>query len=88
MEPKHLRSPIRSFHSQEYRHLVGALANARRDAGLSLEELAGRLGCSQSYISRYESAGRRLDVIEFLTIVAAIGVDYRIILDDLKDGGR
>lgn len=87
MESEHLRSPIRSFHSEEYRRLVGALANARRDAGLSQQELARRLGYTQSYVSRYESAGRRLDVIEFLRIVAELGLDWKSFLDGFEKSG-
>lgn len=54
---------------------MDALVDARRGAGLTQYELADRLGVDQTYISKYESCRRRLDVIEFLRIVGAIGVD-------------
>lgn len=76
-------APIHSFHTDEYRRFVAALAAARRDAGLSQRQLAERLGVDQAFVSRYETAQRRLDVIQFLKIVAAIGGDYRNILDQL-----
>ncbi len=54
---------------------MDALVGARRDAGLTQYELADRLGVDQSYVSKYESCRRRLDVIEFLRVVGAIGID-------------
>jgi len=52
-----------------------ALVEARLAAKLTQYELADRLGVDQSYISKYESCRRRLDVIEFLRVVGAIGID-------------
>ena len=70
-----------ALHSAEYRRFATALADARRNAGLSQYDLAERLAVDQSFISKYEAARRRLDVIEFLRIVQAIGVDHRVVLD-------
>lgn len=53
---------------------MGFLRAAREDVGLSQYVLADRLGVDQSYVSKYESCRRRLDVIEFLRVVDAIGV--------------
>ena len=61
-----------ALHSEPYRRFVELLADARRDAGLSQYDLADRLGVDQSFVSKYESARRRLDVIEFLRIARAI----------------
>lgn len=38
-------------------------------------QLADRLQVDQSYVSKYESGRRRIDVVEFMRIVAAIGVN-------------
>ena len=76
--------PMTELHSNENLQLMTALAEARRAAGMSQRDLAKRLGCDQSYITKYENAGRRLDVIEFLKIVRAIGADYRTLLDAVK----
>jgi len=69
------------LHSEEYRRFATALTDARQKAGISQYELADRLKVDQSFISKYESCRRRLDVIEFLQIVQAIGVDYQQVLD-------
>ena len=73
-----------ALHSAEYQRFAQALAAARRQAGLSQYELADRLGADQSFVSKYESGRRRLDVIEFLRIMQAIGSDYRKLLDGLE----
>jgi transcriptional regulator with XRE-family HTH domain len=47
----------------------------RREANLTQAELARALRKPQSFVSKYERGERRLDVPEFLRIVAALGVD-------------
>lgn len=42
---------------------------------MTQEELARRLKRPQSFVSKYESGERRLDVIEFMHIALAIGVN-------------
>jgi transcriptional regulator with XRE-family HTH domain len=49
------------------------LVQARSDAGLSQVDLAARLNRPQSYVSKYESGERRLDLIEFIEVAEAIG---------------
>jgi transcriptional regulator with XRE-family HTH domain len=73
-----------ALHTAEYRRLMDALAQARRDAQLSQYDLADKLGVDQSFISKYEAGRRRLDVIEFLRIVHAIGVDPKTIFEALQ----
>ena len=64
-----------SLHSQEYEQFRRALVEARKKAGLSQTQLADKLSRPQSFISKFERGERRLDVIEFRRISAAIGVD-------------
>jgi ribosome-binding protein aMBF1 (putative translation factor) len=49
------------------------LVQARSDAGLSQVDLAARLKRPQSYVSKYESGERRLDLIEFIEAAEATG---------------
>lgn len=56
--------------------LVGAcLEAARKEAGVTQQELARRLGKPQSFVSAYETGQRRVDLLEFLVIAAALGID-------------
>lgn len=59
------------------------LQEARELAGLSQTELAKRLRRPQSFVSKYESAERRLDVVEFSEICDALGLDPAKILSRL-----
>ncbi len=43
-----------------YKSIGKRLQMAREDAGLSQEQLAARIGCSQSTLSNYEKGRRRL----------------------------
>ncbi|GBQ46429.1 helix-turn-helix domain-containing protein [Acidomonas methanolica] len=76
--PKSLRSP-------RQQRLMDLLIAARHAKGLTQATLAARLGKPQSYVAKYENGERRLDVIEFLDITDAIGVDGRVLLDGLTE---
>ncbi|OSP53723.1 helix-turn-helix domain-containing protein [Pseudoruegeria sp. SK021] len=54
--------------------LVAELIEARRTAGVTQADLAARLRCHQSLIARIESGQRRIDVVELLILLRAIGV--------------
>jgi transcriptional regulator with XRE-family HTH domain len=64
----------RSRSSPRRTRLQVLLAEERRAAGLTQVELAAQLCKPQSYVSKYESGERRLDVIEFLEIVEILGI--------------
>ncbi|MFV0514755.1 MAG: helix-turn-helix domain-containing protein [Jhaorihella sp.] len=70
--------------------LMAALKQARLDAGLTQTELADRLERPQSFVAKYENGERRVEVVEFVQIVSAIGCDGRAILDDVgrAEAGR
>lgn len=53
--------------------LQEALKQIRLDAQLTQADLAKRLGKPQSYVSKYESGERRLDIIEVQEVCLAIG---------------
>jgi transcriptional regulator with XRE-family HTH domain len=56
------------------------LTAARRDAGLTQWALANALGRPQSFVSKMENGERRLDVVQFLDVTTALGVDPAKIL--------
>ncbi|MGO4513192.1 helix-turn-helix domain-containing protein [Bradyrhizobium sp. 2TAF36] len=59
---------------------------ARKDAGLTQSALARRLRKPQSFVAKYEGGERRLDVVEFVAVVRAIGRDPVKLLQDLVSG--
>ncbi len=64
----------KSIYSAEYQRLCAVLRQLRRDAGLTQVEVAARLDVPQSFVSKYESGERRLDVIELRHVAEALGV--------------
>ncbi|GAB3130778.1 hypothetical protein GCM10027289_16110 [Tsukamurella serpentis] len=63
----------KSIHTAEYQRLCALLRQLRVDAGLTQVQVAERLGEPQSFVSKYESGERRLDVIELKHVVEALG---------------
>lgn len=59
---------------QRYLLLRSALCKARKARELTQTDLADRLVRPQSFVSKYESGERRLDVIEFLEVCEALDV--------------
>lgn len=60
------------------------LVEAREARGLKQSEVAAILGLPASYMSKIENGTRRLDVIEFVRIAEAMGVDPAGIIRDLQ----
>ena len=58
-----------------YQSLRTLLKEAREGRGITQFGLGKQLEKDQLWVSRYESGRRQLDVIEFLDIARAIGVD-------------
>lgn len=69
------RRGLTGLHTDEHRRLVGELAALRRVAALTQDELGQRIGADQTYVAKYEKGRRRLDVVEFMRIVAALNAD-------------
>ncbi len=65
----------KSVHTKDYNLLLELLIKARKDASLTQAEVADKLQRPQSYVSKYESGERRLDVVELLDLARAIGFD-------------
>jgi transcriptional regulator with XRE-family HTH domain len=64
----------KSIHSREGKALVRLLAELRRNAGFTQEELAKRLKMPQSFVSKYEAGERRVDLVELRRIALILGV--------------
>ncbi len=74
----------KSVFTERYAVMLRLLVAARREAGLTQQKLAERLGKPQSYVSKYERGERRIDVIEFLAAVRALGADPYAILQEIE----
>ena len=58
-----------------YRKFLTRLREARRQAGLTQEEAARRLGRHQAFLSKCESGERRVDFVELLVLAELYGVN-------------
>jgi len=56
------------------KRFLSLVRQMRLDAGLRQADLAEKLRQPQSFVSRYESGERRLDVLELRQICAVLGV--------------
>ena len=56
------------------KHFLSLVRQMRLDAGLRQADLAERLRRPQSFVSRYESGERRLDILELRQICVVLGV--------------
>jgi hypothetical protein len=65
----------KTIHTERHKKLRGLLIARRKAARLTQTVVAERLGKPPSYVAKYEGGDRRLDVLEFLDVSAAIGFD-------------
>lgn len=70
--------------SPEYRSFCRLLREAREEAGITQVALAKRLRKYQSYVAKYESAERRLDVIEFIRICRVLTLEPTKVIGRLE----
>jgi transcriptional regulator with XRE-family HTH domain len=73
----------KTIHTERHRRLRALLVEKRKSAGLTQTAVAERLGKPPSYVAKYELGDRRLDVLEYLDVAAAIGFDAGDALRDL-----
>lgn len=64
----------KSIGSTEQQKLQELLKQIRMDANLKQTDLAELLGQSQSFVSKYESGERRLDLLEIRQICKALKI--------------
>jgi transcriptional regulator with XRE-family HTH domain len=66
--------PRRPVLTPEHRRLAALLRTIRTEQGLTQEQVGERLDRRQGYISKYETAERRLDLIQLRDVAEALGV--------------
>src|SRR5215216_5896325 len=73
----HIRWSVKkNIRLSQQKKLLVLLRGVRVEAGLTQSELASRLGTDQTFVSKYASGERRLDVIELREVCRAIGTDF------------
>ena len=64
----------KSRHAAEHERLCALLRTIRLERNLRQTDVAGALREHQSFVSKYESGERRLDLVELREVCSALGV--------------
>jgi len=83
-KPSSLSPMPKFFRSTEHKHLQDLMREIRLNAGLKQSELAEKLGQSQSYVSKYESGERVLDLLEVRYICAVLQISFADFANELE----
>lgn len=73
----------KSRYSRKYSALLRVLKDARKEAGLTQQEVGRKFGAHASFVSKCESGERRIDVIEFAAFCGIYGVTAADLLADV-----
>ncbi len=73
----------RSLHTADYDYFRSLLVAARERSDLTQAQVAAKMRRPQSFVSKYENGERRLDVVEFVQVCAALGVSPQSIVANL-----
>ena len=68
----------------DQKKLQALLRQVRVRAGLTQEEVARRLDRPQSFVSKYETGERRLDILELRQVLAALGLPLKDFVSTLE----
>ena len=82
--PGLIEAVLKSVFTDEYEAFLQRLAFARRDAGLTQQDLAILISKPQSFVSKYERGERRLDVLEFVMVCHVLDVDPCSIIREVE----
>jgi len=82
--PADLQENAIKLNSQQ-KALQSLLRQIRKEAGLSQQELADLLEKPQSFVSKYESGERRLDILELRQICQHIGISLTAFAEHLDN---
>lgn len=78
----------KTISSRNYAHFLKTLREAREQAGITQEEMAARLGETQSFVSKCERGERRMDVVELREFCKAMGLTLEKFIKQFERGLR
>jgi transcriptional regulator with XRE-family HTH domain len=77
-----MKLPNESYQRKQFLTL---LKRIRQEKGLRQVELAERLGVPQSFVSKYESGDRRLDLLELRQVGLILGISLADLVQELEN---
>ena len=79
---------MKSIYTDDYINIISVLRATRINKNITQAEMAKRLNTTQSFVSKVENRERRLDVIELLSWIDALGVSVSDVLPEKYIGGN
>lgn len=79
---------MKSIYTDDYIRIISVLRAIRLNKNITQAEMAKLLNVTQSFISKVENRERRLDVVELLSWIDALGVSVSDILPEKYLGGK
>lgn len=79
---------MKSIYTDDYINIISVLRAVRINKNITQAEMAKLLNTTQSFVSKVENRERRLDVIELLSWIDALGVSVSDVLPEKYIGGN
>ena len=79
---------MKSIYTDDYIIISSVLRATRINKNITQAEMAKLLNTTQSFVSKVENRERRLDVIELLSWIDALGVSVSDVLPEKYIGGN
>lgn len=79
---------MKSIYTDDYINIISVLRAIRINKNITQSEMAKLLNTTQSFVSKVENRERRLDVIELLSWIDALGVSVSDVLPEKYIGGN
>ena len=79
---------MKSIYTDDYINIISILRATRINKNITQAEMAKLLNTTQSFVSKVENRERRLDVIELLSWIDALGVSVSDVLPEKYIGGN
>lgn len=79
---------MKSIYTDDYINIISVLRAIRINKNITQAEMAKLLNTTQSFVSKVENRERRLDVIELLLWMDALGVSVSDVLPEKYIGGN
>lgn len=73
---------MKSIYTDDYINIISILRATRINKNITQAEMAKLLNTTQSFVSKVENRERRLDVIELLSWINALGVSVSDVLPE------
>jgi len=73
-----------SIYAERNKRLRAILIAARKNAGLTQEELCELVGAYRTFVSKYEKGARQVRVAEFIALAEAMGLDPLEMLREVR----